>query len=125
MPTRYDTSLRSFIKEKKYGQKLLSRFSLGPAGSKYAVILAATLCWLLVVVVRSSAPQDTGSLEASSLIGLAKTMQDGSVSGRDFHSLFGAGTQLVAWLATVAAGASPLDAYGTIVFFFCLSSAML
>ena len=54
---------------------------------------------------------------------LATSLQQGAVSGRDFQSVFGPGTQFLALLATsFTKTGSPVDAYGMIVFFFCAIS---
>jgi hypothetical protein len=107
-------------------RSLLNRVRLSPLGAKVAVIAVFTLCWLLVVLVRTSVPRDTTSLEGSSLMALATSLQQGAVSGRDFQSMFGPGAQFLAGLATAfTKTGSPVDAYGMIAFFFCATSAIL
>jgi hypothetical protein len=98
----------------------------GSQGLKVAVVLVFTLCWLLIILVRSQAPRDPASFEGSSLVGLATAMQQGALSGRDFQSIYGPATQLLAWICTtVTFSRSPLDALGLIVFAFCAASAIL
>jgi hypothetical protein len=107
-------------------RKLLNRFRLGPQATKLAVIAFFTVCWLLVVIARASTRHDAASVEGSSLIALATSMQHGAISGRDFQSVYGPATQFLATVATSLPGTeSPLDAYGMIVFLFCGVSAVL
>ena len=118
-PVSYPTKTRELW-------NLLKRVHLGPRGAKVTVIVLFTFCWLLVVLVRSTVPRDPAALEGSSLVALATSLQQGDVSGRDFQSVFGPGTQFLAWLATaITKNRSALDAYGMIAFFFCAVSAML
>ena len=106
---------------------LLSRVRLGPLAIKVGVILAFTTCWLIVAVVRiNNTAHDSVSLDGSSLIGLAGSAEQRQISGRDFQSVFGPGTQMLAFTAmSVAKTDSPLRAYGMITFFFCGASAIL
>src|SRR6516162_9237444 len=79
-------------------RSLLNRFRLGPRGAKLSIIAVFTLCWLLVVLVRSNIPRDLAGLEDSSLAALATSLQQGSISGRDFQATFGPATQFLAWI---------------------------
>jgi hypothetical protein len=107
-------------------QNLLSRVHLGPREAKLAVILVFTFCWLFIALARSNAPRQRVGLVDSSLMGLATSLQQRAISGRDFQSVFGPTTQFVAWAATrITKTRSSLDAYGTIVFFFGAASAIL
>src|SRR5262245_45124278 len=107
-------------------RSLLNRLHLSPRAAKMIVIVVFTVCWLVVGLVRSSVPPDGVTSEGSSLVGLARYLQDGGISGRDFQSTFGPGSQLLAWMATsLTKSGSPLDAYGMIRFFFCAMSAIL
>src|SRR5262249_43794814 len=107
-------------------RSLLNRFRLGPRGAKLTVIVVFTLCWLLVGLARSNMPRDLAGFGGSSLMGLATSLQQGSVSGRDFQSTSGPATQLLAWMATaITKDGSSLSAYGMIVFFFCVVTAIL
>src|SRR5262245_23662661 len=81
-------------------RSLLNRVHLGPRGAKLAVILVFTFCWLFIALVRSNVPHQKVALTDSSLMGLATSLQQGGVSGRDFQSVLGPTTQLVAWAAT-------------------------
>jgi hypothetical protein len=93
---------------------------------KIAVVLVFTLCWLLIVLARSQAPQDPASFEGSSLVGLAAAMQQGALSGRDFQSMYGPAAQALAWAcATVTSSGSPLDALDLMVFAFCALSVVI
>src|SRR5258706_16109360 len=47
----------------------LSGTQFGSRGLKIGVVLAFTLCWLLIVLARSQAPRDPASLEGASLVG--------------------------------------------------------
>jgi len=107
-------------------QNLLSHVHLGPREAKLAVILVFTFCWLFIALARSNAPRQKVGLVDSSLMGLATSLQQRAISGRDFQSVFGPTTQFVAWAATrITKTRSSLDAYGTIVFFFGAASAIL
>ena len=70
----------------------------GLAG-KVAVVISCSVLWLLVSIVRT--PNDVSnatsmSLDASWVMGLAATLQDGAIAGRDFHFTYGPVAQLVA-----------------------------
>jgi hypothetical protein len=94
--------------------------------AKVIVVVVCTLCSLLIVLVRNQTPGDPASLENSSLVGLAKTMQQGAISGRDFQSMYGPATQALAWLCTkVTLTRSALDAFGLMAFAFCAASVIL
>jgi hypothetical protein len=94
--------------------------------AKVIVVVVFTLCSLLVVLVRNEVPGDPAALENSSLVGLAKAMQQGSISGRDFQSIYGPATQVLAWMCTkVTLTRSALDAFGLITFAFCAVSVLL
>ena len=100
--------------------------NFGSQGLKVAVVVAFTLCWLLIILARSQTPPDPASLEGSSLVGLAATMQQGALSGRDFQSMYGPAAQVLAWICTsVMYSRSPLDGLGLMVFAFCAASAVL
>src|SRR5688572_16280712 len=104
----------------------MAGMSFGSQGLKVAVVVAFTLCWLLIILVRSQAPRDPASTEGSSLVGLATTMQQGELSGRDFQSMYGPAAQMLAWICTtVTSSRSPLDGLGLMVFAFCAASAVL
>src|SRR5688572_29834266 len=104
----------------------MAGMSFGSQGLKVAVVVAFTLCWLLIILVRSQAPRDPASTEGSSLVGLATTMQQGELSGRDFQSMYGPAAQMLAWICTtVTSSRSPLDALGLMVLAFCAASAVL
>src|SRR5262249_22276644 len=90
------------------------------------VIVLFTLCWLLVALVRSNLPRDTASLDNSSLMALATSLQQGDLSGRYFQSVFGPGTQFLARIATgITKNGSSFEASAMIGFFFCAVSAIL
>jgi hypothetical protein len=94
--------------------------------AKVIVVVVFTLCSLLIVLVRNQAPGDPATLESSSLVGLAKAMQQGAISGRDFQSIYGPATQALAWMCTkVTLTRSALDAFGLITFAFCAASGLL
>jgi hypothetical protein len=94
--------------------------------AKVIVVVVFTLCSLLIVLVRNQAPGDPAALENSSLVGLAKAMQQGAISGRDFQSIYGPATQALAWLCTkVTLTRSALDAFGLMTFAFCAASVVL
>src|SRR5262249_54281623 len=114
------------VEKKRDFRRLLKRVQLGPRAAKAVVIVVFTFCWLVVALVRSNVPRDTVSLDGSSLMGLARYMQDGAISGRDFQSIFGPITQLLAWVATSLTNTrSPVDANGMIAFFFGSVTAIL
>src|SRR5262249_30073069 len=105
---------------------LLNRVRLGPLGAKVTVIVLFTVCWLLVVLVRSNVAHGNLTLENSSFAPLARSLQQGDVSGRDFESVFGPGAQFLAWIATgITKTGSSVEAYGMIAFFFCAAGAIL
>src|SRR6266699_3542350 len=94
--------------------------------AKTAVVLVATACWLIVVVVRGQFLGEATNLDASWLMGLATLLQQGSISGRDFHFTYGPAAQILAWIATsVTTTKSAFDAYRIISAFFCGASALL
>jgi hypothetical protein len=94
--------------------------------AKVIVVVVFTLCSLLIALARNQVPGNPAALENSSLVGLAKAMQQGAISGRDFQSLYGPATQVLAWLCTkVTLTRSALDAFGLITFAFCAASVML
>ena len=100
--------------------------NFGSQGLKVAVVLVFTLCWFFIVLARSQKPPDPATFEGSSLVGLATAMQQGALSGRDFQSMYGPATQVLAWICTILTSSqSPLDALGLMVFFFCAASAVL
>jgi hypothetical protein len=104
----------------------LAGMRFGSQGLKVAVIVAFTVCWLLIILARSQTPRDPASLEGSSLVGLAAAMQQGALSGRDFQSMYGPAAQTLAWISTsVMYSRSPLDGLGLMVFAFCAASAVL
>jgi hypothetical protein len=104
----------------------LSGTHSGSRGLKLGVVLGFTLCWLLIVLVRSQTPRDPASLEGASLVGLATAMQNGALSGRDFQSTYGPAAQVLAWMCTTVTWTqSPLDALGLMIFAFCAASAAL
>jgi len=119
------TGVRSFVTRINF-RSLLNRIHFGSREAKATVILLFTLCWLLIVLVRSHAPRDPATVENSTLMGLATSLQQGAISGRDFQSVYGPAAQSLAWMATRAtATRSALDGYGMINFFFCAASAIL
>jgi hypothetical protein len=94
--------------------------------AKVIVVVVFSLCSLLIALVRNQSPADPGTLESSSLVGLAKTMQQGAISGRDFQSVYGPATQALAWVCTkVTLTRSALDAFGLMTFVFCAVSILL
>src|SRR5262245_21327071 len=104
----------------------LTSFRLTPQAAKVVVVLVFTFCWSLVALVRSSAPSNTPGLDSSSLIGLSTLLQQDAVSGRDFQSALGPGTQFMAWFATsMTRTGRPVDAYRMMAFWFAIASAVL
>ena len=104
----------------------LSGTHSGSRGLKLGVVLVFTLCWLLIVLVRSQTPRDPASLEGASLVGLATAMQHGALSGRDFQSTYGPAAQVLAWMCTtVTSTQSPPDALGLMIFALSAASAVL
>jgi len=102
----------------------LRSFRLGPLAAKVLVVALFTLCWLCVALVRSSSTTPTP--DNSSLISLSTLLQQDAVSGRDFQSAFGPGTQFMAWLATsMTKTGMSADAYRMMAFWFALASAAL
>lgn len=94
--------------------------------AKVVVVLVFSLCSLLIALVRSQSPGDPASLEHSSLVSLAKAMQQGAISGRDFQSTYGPAAQALAWLCTkVTLTRSALDAFGLMTFSFSAVSLVL
>jgi hypothetical protein len=110
------SGLRNYVDGMKFGAK----------GLKVTVVLVFTLCWLLIILARSTTPLNPASLEGSSLLGLATAMQQGDLSGRDFQSIYGPAAQVLAWICTtLTSSQSPLDALGLMIFAFCAASAVL
>jgi len=105
---------------------LLQRIPFGAREGKLAIVLVFTICWLLIVLVRSHVTGGPAAAERSSLPGLAAALQQGEISGRDFQSMYGPAAQWLAWIATTATVTrSALDASGMMTFFFCAASALL
>jgi hypothetical protein len=104
----------------------LKSFRLGPQAARVVVVLLFTVCWLFVALVRSSDPSNTPALDSSSLIGLSTLLQQAAVSGRDFQSALGPGTQFMAWFATsLTRTEMPADAHRMMAFWFAVASAVL
>jgi hypothetical protein len=104
----------------------VSQMQFDAWAAKVIVVILFTLCSLLIVLVRNRTPGDPAGLESSSLVGLAKAMQQGLISGRDFQSIYGPATQALAWLCTkLTLTRSALDAFGFIAFAFCAASVLL
>src|ERR1051326_3280047 len=61
---------------------------LSPKRAKVLVVVLFTLCWFCVGLVRSYTPRETISVQGESLIGLAASMQHGTVSDQDFQSAY-------------------------------------
>jgi hypothetical protein len=100
--------------------------SSGERTAKIAIVVLFTVCWLLIVLVRSHAANNPTATAGSSLPGLATALQQRAISGRDFQSMYGPAAQLLAWIGTAATVTrSALDAYGMITFFFCGTTALL
>jgi hypothetical protein len=115
-----------FVSWLKEEIKLRRRHPLCEWMAKLAVVLVFTVCWLLIVLVRSQVANDPVATDGSSLPGLATALQQGAVSGRDFQSMYGPAVQWLAWIATgFTATRSALNAYGMITFFLCAASALL
>lgn len=107
-------------------RNLQNRFHLGARAAKIAVIFGFTVCWLLIILVRTQPSRNPAVFDGSSLMGLAASLQQGAISGRDFQSMYGPAAQFLAGIATsVTATQSALGASGMMVLFFCAASALL
>jgi len=107
-------------------RNLRHKSPLGEGAAKIAVVLVFTVCWLLIVLVRSHVANDPITTEGSTLVGLATALQQGAISGRDFQSMYGPATQALAWICTkVTLTRSALDAFGLMTFAFCAASGLL
>jgi hypothetical protein len=119
------TDSRTARQNRRDFRSLLNRVYFHPGRAKVTVVLLFTICWLSIVLARNHVSDPT-TLESSLLTGLAASLQQGAMSGRDFQSSYGPAAQFLAQKATTAtATGSALDAYGMIVFFFCGSTAFV
>ena len=91
---------------------------------KLAVTILFTACWFVSAVVRSRFAGGETGLDASWLMGLAASLQQGLISGRDFHFTYGPAAQVFAWIGTfLTVSKSALDGYRMIYLtFVCLSA---
>src|SRR5437762_4451052 len=107
-------------------RRVLNRVKFTPQAIKCGVVLLFTVLWLVVALVRSTAPRDAESLETSSLMALARLLQENFISGRDFQSVFGPGMQFLVAIATSLTNApTPLDTHAMIAFFLAAGTAIL
>src|SRR2546428_6962492 len=88
-------------------RRVLNRVKFAPRAIKCGVVLLFSVLWLVVALVRSTAPRDAESLETSSLMALARLLQENFISGRDFQSVFGPGMQFLVAIATSLTNAPP------------------
>jgi hypothetical protein len=117
---------RAAITTKVDFRRLLKRVHFTPLAIKCGVVLLFTVLWLVVAVVRSTAPRNTESLETSSLMPLARLLQENFISGRDFQSAFGPGMQfLVGIAASLTKAPAPLDAHAMVAFFLSAGTVIL
>jgi hypothetical protein len=92
---------------------------------KFGLVLVFTACWFLSIVVRSRFTGGETALDASWLMGLATSLQQGLISGRDFHFPYGPAAQIVAWIATILTfSRSAFDAYRMIYLAFATLTAL-
>ncbi len=113
-------------KKKQRVRALVARIPFTSQTAKIVVVLAFSLLWLLVVLVRSEVSPNPKDLVTTSFMGLAALLQQGAVSGRDFLSTYGLAAQILAWAATLfTTTGSALNAYAMIGFFFGAASVLL
>src|SRR5437879_5742292 len=94
--------------------------------AKPAVVLLFTALWLLVAWARACLASGETELDASWLMGLATTFQQGVISGRDIHFTYGPLSQLLAaWGVSITGSGSAFDAYWMIVFLFMSFSVIV
>ena len=106
--------------DQKISASLLARWA------KPAVIIVFTVLWLLVAWARACRAAGETALDASWLMGLATTFQQGLISGRDFHFTYGPLSQLLAaWGVSITGSGSAFDAYWMIVFLFLSVSIII
>src|SRR5262245_55575496 len=92
---------------------------------KFAVVLLFTGCWFVSNVVRSRFAGGETDLDASWLMGLSASLQQGLISGRDFHFTYGPGAQVFAWSGTfLTVSKSAFDAYRMICLIFVILAAL-
>jgi hypothetical protein len=92
---------------------------------KFAVVLLFTACWFVSNVVRSRFAGGETDLDASWLMGLSASFQQGLISGRDFHFTYGPAAQVFAWSGTfLTVSKSAFDAYRMICLIFVLLAAL-
>jgi hypothetical protein len=93
--------------------------------AKFAVILLFTACWSVSNVVRSRFAGGETDLDASWLMGLSASLQQGLISGRDFHFTYGPAAQVFAWVGTfLTVTKSAFDAYRMSCLIFVLLSGL-
>jgi hypothetical protein len=100
--------------------------------SSLAKVCLILICSLgLITISFFNAPEtilDAGkvSLKVSWISSLAALLQQGQISGRDFHFTYGLLSQVIAWLGTIVQGSgSPLIAYPYIIIFLEATSIIL
>jgi hypothetical protein len=121
-----DVATTTKIDFRRVWNRVLNRLHFSPLAIKCGVILLFTVLWLVVALVRSTAPRDAESLETSSLTTLARLQQENFISGRDFQSVFGPGMQyLVATATSLTKAPATSDAHAMIAFFLSAGAAIL
>jgi len=96
------------------------------ARQKLVVVSIFTALWALVIFSRTRFAGGETALDPSWWIGLAGLLQQGQISGRDFHFTYGPLGQLLAWAGTTLTTThSPFDSYSMISLLACSASAVL
>jgi hypothetical protein len=93
--------------------------------AKIAVVVLFTLAWFISLIARSRFAGGETALDASWLMGMAASFQQGLISGRDFHFTYGPAAEMLAWLGTsLTASKSAFAAYRMISLLYCGLSAV-
>lgn len=92
---------------------------------KLIVIAVFSFVWFLVALGRIARPVVL-RLDVDCVMGLAATLQQGNISGRDFHYTYGPVAQLLAWAGTsLHQSGSAFDGFGLAILVWYATAALL
>jgi len=97
-----------------------------PQFLKIVTVALMTLLWLAVLIMRTDYVGTANSLDPSWQISLAHLLQQGEISGRDFHFTYGPAAQALTWIGVrLTRSQNAFDAYAMIVLVWCAMSPVL